>query len=132
LASDAINSDLNHKSVPLIISDGCMNNLSFPQLDSRLSSRQVQAVEMVLQERNDKDIADAIGVRRETVNNWRNHNDAFRDAVEARLEASKRLETAKVLLSTVITALQSSLMPGTENMLLEDLPILVDIAKTMP
>jgi Helix-turn-helix of insertion element transposase len=103
-----------------------MYSIPFPQIDSRLNSRQIQAVEMVLQERSDQEIASAIGVRRETVNIWRNHNEAFQAAVQARLDALTRLEKAKILLSTVVATLQEGLVPGTEHLLLQDLPISVD------
>lgn len=54
-------------------------------LDSlKLTSKQSQCLDLVVEGLTDVEIARTVGVKRETVNRWKNHNLAFRKAVESR------------------------------------------------
>lgn len=48
----------------------------------KLSFKQKMAIDLLLQGLSDREVADKIGVRRETVNVWRNHNPAFQSELE--------------------------------------------------
>ena len=45
--------------------------------DVRLSAKQRSAIDLLLQGLSDREVAEKINVRRETINLWRNHNQTF-------------------------------------------------------
>ena len=45
--------------------------------DKRLSERQELAIDYILQGLTDKEVAEKVGVTRQTVNEWKNKNSAF-------------------------------------------------------
>lgn len=55
------------------------SELDYPNL----TSKQCQAVELVAVEKPDGEVAQLVGVTRETVNRWRHHDLAFKKAVAA-------------------------------------------------
>jgi transposase len=48
-----------------------------PGIADNLSVTQENAIDLLVQGHNDRQVAEAIGVRRETVCDWRNHNPTF-------------------------------------------------------
>lgn len=78
-----INHDNNHALLPL--------NHNHPgdedprkEEEDLLPLRQEQALEMMMKGISDGDIAQKLGVTRQTVNNWRNHDDQFRFELKRR------------------------------------------------
>lgn len=49
----------------------------------KLTTQKLQAVALVAADKNDVEVAQIVGVSRETVNRWRHHNPAFKKAVSA-------------------------------------------------
>lgn len=54
-----------------------MTEISKPDGMRQLSIAQLNAVEFLLQGRNDQAVADAVGVSRQTVSGWKNHDPVF-------------------------------------------------------
>lgn len=43
----------------------------------QLNTKQKNAIDLIIAGKNDSDVADLVGVTRQTVNEWRNHNSVF-------------------------------------------------------
>ena len=54
-----------------------------------LSVKQELALELILCGINDREIAKRVGVSRQTINTWRNHNEDFRMSLAGRREAAR-------------------------------------------
>lgn len=54
------------------------------KIQQKLSTKQLIAVNLLLQGLTDQEVADRVRVRRETVNQWKNHNLYFQDEVDRR------------------------------------------------
>jgi transposase len=55
--------------------------------ENKLNEKQEKAVELVCMGKNDKEIAKLVGVSRQWVNTWRNHDDDFKHALTLRRQA---------------------------------------------
>ena len=53
------------------------NNTTHDLTSEKLSLKQKTAIDLLLQGLSDREVAEKIGARRETVNVWRNHNESF-------------------------------------------------------
>jgi hypothetical protein len=62
-----------------------------------LTPRQLRAIESCLAGRRDEPIAKAVGVSRQTVNTWRNHDQTFIDELQCRRNAMTRTMHDKLL-----------------------------------
>ena len=51
---------------------------------NKLSQKQLTAIDMILTGLNDREVAEALGVGRNTVNKWRNHNEDFQAELNER------------------------------------------------
>ena len=49
-----------------------------------LNEKQESAIELILQGLNDGEIAERVGVSRQSVNTWRNHDESFMEALQVR------------------------------------------------
>ena len=81
------------------------------QHDGGLSIIQERAIELLLLGKRDGEVAAAVGVTRQTVCNWRNHNETFRNELNRRrLELwEKAEEKLRNLVDEAIKALQEGL-----------------------
>ena len=52
------------------------------KIQQKLSTKQLIAVNLLLQGLTDQEVADRVRVRRETVNQWKNHNPYFQDELD--------------------------------------------------
>ncbi len=78
-----------------------------------MSANQNRAIQLILDGKNNRQIADDIGVSRQTVSLWRNHNEHFRNKLQSEFEARTVAQSAKFasILDTaydsIMTLLQS-------------------------
>ncbi len=69
------------------------NNIGFEETNAgELTPQQEAAVAMVLEGKSDTEISRELKMRRQTVNEWRNHHTAFR--MEVKQRRSQAWETA--------------------------------------
>jgi FixJ family two-component response regulator len=67
-----------------------------PGIADNLSVTQENAIDLLVQGHNDRQVAEAIGVRRETVCNWRNHNLRFLVELSRRRRDLRRSHTNRL------------------------------------
>ncbi len=61
--------------------------MHFPESDyQKLSVKQRQAIDLIATGKNDTEVAGIIGVGRDTVCRWRNHNPDFKRVLEVQLD----------------------------------------------
>jgi len=55
-----------------------------PDTNGQLKLEQDHAINLLLQGKNDREVAEAVNVSRQTVNQWRNHDSVFMGELNAR------------------------------------------------
>ena len=53
----------------------------------QLNSKQKNAIDLIIAGKNDSEVADSVGVTRQTINEWRNHNSVFVAKLNSRRQA---------------------------------------------
>lgn len=74
-----------------------------------LSEEQLQAIPLIVEGKSDTEVAESIGKARETVNRWRNRDNAFKTALE---EASKSHYDSQIAALTARTQKALSVLDG--------------------
>lgn len=59
------------------------------KIKDKLNEKQENAIELILQGMNDSQVAAQVGVSRQWVNTWRNHDEAFIQALHVILNEVK-------------------------------------------
>ena len=79
-----------------------------------LSVKQELALELILCGINDGEIAQRAGVSRQTINTWRNHNEAFRMLLAGRREAARERHRGELsgLVSEAVGVIRKALLDG--------------------
>ncbi len=82
-----------------------------------LDPQQTKALEMMLTGRTDSDIAARVGVTRQTVNEWRNQNMAFMEALQSQRELLREIQMDRLnaLVDEGLEALRGALHSDNEN-----------------
>ena len=80
-----------------------------------LTTRQTQALGLMMAGMGDGEVAQAVGVTRQTVNTWRNKDAGFRAALETRGETVReaQVETLKGLVTLAAGVLREAMVSGT-------------------
>ena len=63
--------------------------------ENAMPANQYKAIQLILDGKNNRQIADEIGVSRQTVSLWRNHNEHFQNKLQNELEARTVAQNAK-------------------------------------
>lgn len=82
------------------------------QLDaSKLTTEQENAIDLLLTGKRDAEVGELVGVTRQTVNQWRNHNPAFMAELNRRRLAlwEGNLDRLRSLVSDSVSVLESDL-----------------------
>ena len=89
--------------------------------DSPLSVEQLNAIDILVQGRTDKETAETIGVARETVTRWRNRNPHFTAELnrQRRLIWSDSHDRLRALASKAVDTLETSLDEGDSRVAVE-------------
>jgi len=79
-----------------------------------LSVKQELALELILCGVNDGKIARRVGVSRQTINTWRNHNEDFRMSLAGRREAARERHRAELsgLVSEAVGVMRAAMLEG--------------------
>ena len=82
--------------------------------DKGLSVKQELAVELILCGMNDGEIAKRVGVSRQTINTWRNHNKDFRMLLVGRREAARERHRDELsgLVSEAVGVMREAMLEG--------------------
>lgn len=88
---------------------------------SRLSQKQLQAIELIMTGMTDKEVAEKVGVARQTVNEWRNHNPAFIAEMNRRRKAMYEASLNRLLrlTSKSLDAIEKELENGNWKLAVE-------------
>ena len=80
-----------------------------------LTTRQTQALGLMMAGMGDREVAQAVGVTRQTVNTWRNKDAGFQAALAARGETVReaQVETLKGLVTLAAGVLREAMVSGT-------------------
>lgn len=63
--------------------------------DNATRANQTRAIQLILQGKNNQQIADAIGVSRQTVSSWQNRDDKFKEELNHEIKAWQDAQNAK-------------------------------------
>ena len=87
----------------------------------KLSSKQIMAIDMILMGSNDREVAESIGVGRNTVNKWRNHDEDFQAELnERRRELNEATQNRiRSLTQKALDAIEYALDRGDARIALE-------------
>jgi len=87
----------------------------------KLSSKQLMAIDMILMGSNDREVAESIGVGRNTVNKWRNHDEDFQAELnERRRELNEATQNRiRSLTQKALDAIEYALERGDARIALE-------------
>lgn len=79
--------------------------------NGQLKLEQDHAINLLLQGKNDREVAEAVNVSRQTVNQWRNHDSVFMGELNARRQAvwGNQAERLRSLISQAVDVLESDL-----------------------
>jgi len=82
-----------------------------------MNAKQEKALELALAGMSDGEIARRVKVARQTVNEWRNQNEAFREALAARRQAlrERHMDALNELAGEAIAAAREALRSPNEN-----------------
>mgnify|MGYP000945757305 CR=1 FL=1 len=91
----------------------------------KLSSKQLLAIDMILTGLNDREVAESIGVGRNTVNKWRNHDEDFQAELnERRRELNEATQNRiRSLTQKALDAIEYALERGDARIALEVLKL---------
>lgn len=81
------------------------------EIEATINGKQEKALELVLRGMNDVEVAKAIGVTRQTVNNWRRFNTAFIETLtdERKLLREKHQDSINGLVEKAIEVMKNAL-----------------------
>jgi Skp family chaperone for outer membrane proteins len=87
----------------------------------KLSSKQLMAIDMILMGSNDREVAESLGVGRNTVNKWRNHDEDFQAELnERRRELNEATQNRiRSLTQKALDAIEYALERGDARIALE-------------
>jgi len=87
----------------------------------KLSSKQLMAIDMILMGSNDREVAESIGVGRNTVNKWKNHDEDFQAELnERRRELNEATQNRiRSLTQKALDAIEYALERGDARIALE-------------
>ena len=87
----------------------------------KLSSKQLMAIDMILMGSNDREVAESLGVGRNTVNKWRNHDADFQAELnERRKELNEATQNRiRSLTQKALDAIEYALERGDARIALE-------------
>jgi len=87
----------------------------------KLSSKQLMAIDMILTGLNDREVAESIGVGRNTVNKWRNHDEDFQAELNERRKALNEATQNRIrsLTQKALDAIEYALDRGDARIALE-------------
>ena len=79
-----------------------------------LSVKQELALELILCGINDGEIARRVGISRQTINTWRNHNEVFRMSLTGRREAARERHRVELsgLVSEAVGVMRAAVLEG--------------------
>jgi len=86
-------------------------NMTKADTNGQLSLEQENAIDLLIQGQSDREVAEAVNVSRQTVNQWRNHDSVFMGELNARRQAvwGNQAERLRSLISQAVDVLSSDL-----------------------